>query len=168
MRQWVIRSLIMALALFAGCIDRITIPIPAPSSYPVVVDGYISDEPGPYRISVSRAFDIESKLSLRTPISVGKLELHDNVGNKDELYEIDNGDYQTHLWAIRGIVGRVYTLRIELLDGRVYESIPDTLRPGGTVDSVYFRFKSEAPDGVTKYSFDIYFDATERNDKAWN
>jgi len=144
-----------------ACVDRITFDIDAPVTFPIVVDGYISDEPGPYTIKISKAFDIESKQSIKTPISVRKLVLTDDQGNSEQLVEVNTGEYQTSPIGMRGVIGRVYTIDIELLDGRVYRSIPDPLLPTGTVETVFFQYKEEKnADGATEYGFDVLFNSS--------
>ena len=64
--------------------------------------------------------------------------LSDDHGIREVLSEIDQGIYQTNPAGIRGIVGHVYTLQIELFDGRIYESKPDSLLSPGTLDSIYY------------------------------
>jgi len=156
------RYTLIILILFVGaCVDRIDFNIGEASNYAIAIDGFISDQPGPYLVNVNRTFDIESKLSVKTPLSVRRLVIHDNEGTQEQLTSIAQGVYQTDPNGIRGEVGKAYKLEIELLDGRVYESIPDTLMPSGLVDSVYFKQSSfTGPDGSNKPSFDIYFDSS--------
>ena len=159
---------VLAVILMGSCVDRIVFDIGAPELYPVVVEGFISDEPGPYRISLSKSYDIESKLSTRVPISVKKIEISDNAGHSEELTEKSTGVYQTAKDGIRGVVGRAYTLKMTLLDGRVYESVPDTLYPAGTLDSIYYSFRSDVQtDGNTLNGFDIYFNSSAGNNKNY-
>lgn len=158
----------LLIVVCAACVDRINIPVPAPAAYPVVIDGFISDEPGPYLIKVTQAFDIESKSSFRIPISVKSMTLRDNQGTTDVLTEKGNkGFYYTNY--ITGVVGRVYTLHIELLDGRIYESKPDTLYPSGIVEKVYYTFRqTQRSNGTTEYGYDIFFDATSGTRNHYN
>ena len=88
------------------------------------------------------------------------MTLRDNQGITDVLTEKGNkGFYYTNF--ITGVVGRVYTLHIELLDGRIYESKPDTFYPSGVVEKVYYTFRqTQRSNGTTEYGYDIYFDAT--------
>jgi len=160
MRGHSIFSIIVVL-LCCTCVDRISFDVGATSTFPIVIEGYISDQPGPYQINVSKAFDIESKQSFKSPISVKQLVITDNLGNSETLSETVPGTYQTSAGGIRGVVGRSYKLKAELLDGRVYESLQDTLLTSGTVDDVYFIFKAEKDqDGATFYGFDVLFNST--------
>ena len=152
---------VLLTLLSAACVDRINLDIGGPGAYPVVIDGLITDQPGPYYVEVSKAFDIESKLSLKEHISVKEIVLSDNYGTSEILQHVGEGFYGTSIDGIQGMIGRVYKLRISLLDGRVYESLPDTLLASGSVDKVYYAFRSEVnPDGLPQYGFDVYFDAS--------
>ncbi|MBA4053898.1 MAG: hypothetical protein C0490_04225 [Marivirga sp.] len=110
---------------------------------------------------------MESKLSTKAPISAKRVIIYDNIGSTEELTEVSQGVYLTDPNGIRGVVGRAYTLHIELLDGRIYESIPDTLYASGIIDSVYHDFTEvKDKDGATNYGFDVYFNSSsgERED----
>ncbi len=149
------------VVLCSACVDRITIDTGTVSTYPVVIDGFISDQPGPYTIQVTKAYDIESKLSTKAPVSLRKLTISDNAGTVEVMTEVSQGVYKTSAAGIKGTIGRAYKIRIELLDGRIYESIPDTLTLAGTVDKVYFDFKSEVTtSGANQYGFDVLFNST--------
>ena len=157
------RSLFSILLILwcSACVDRININVGSSSVFPVVVNGFISDQPGPYQIQITKAFDIESKLSIKTPIQAKSVVLSDNIGTTEVLSAVSAGVYQTSPTGIRGTLGRVYKLKVELLDGRIYESTPDTLLVSGTVDSVYYNFKEEKTvDGASKYGFDVFFNST--------
>lgn len=146
----------------AGCVDRINFDL-GPASSPLVVNGYITDEPGPYTVEVSRAIESDDRQSVKNRISVKRIILLDNQGFSEQLMEISTGIYQTSPQGIRGKVGNAYSLKIEFLDGSTFESYPDTLYPGGNLENVYFNFKEEIIESGSKYGFDIYFDATSGN-----
>ena len=151
-------SLLMVF-LSASCVDRITFDVGV-TTYPVVIDGSISNQPGPYKIEVSRAFDIESKVLTKTPVSVRNVVISDNSGIRETLTQVHSGQYETAANGIQGRVGGVYKIQIELLDGRIYESKPDTILPQGSIDSVYFNFKSQKnTDDVISYGFDVFFNS---------
>jgi len=148
------------LVLFCtACVDRINFNVGFPEVFPLVVDGFISTESGPYLVKVSGAYDIESKSTFRIPISVKSMTIRDDQGLQENLQEGIKGFYYTN--HLQGQVGHVYTLHIEMLDGRIYESLPDTLYPGGTVDKVYYQFRTQtAQSGVTESTFDVFFDSS--------
>ena len=159
------RSIIsmISILVISACVDRINFDVEVKSNFPIVIDGFISDQPGPYTIKVSKAFDIDSKASMKTPASVKELSILDDLGNSEMLSEVSEGTYQSNANGMKGVVGRAYRLRVELLTGQVYESKPDTIHKPGKVDSVYYKFEEEEVGelGNTKYAFDIYFDASK-------
>lgn len=155
------RSMLFSLAvvLFGSCLDRINIDIPN-NDLPIVVDGLITDEPGPYTVQITRALPLTADLNFIKPVSAKSVTIFDNVGNAEQLKEVEIGVYQTKTNGIRGVVGREYFIRIETRDGKVYESIPDKLNPVGKVDSVYYEFESFQPiNEPTRYGFKVFADA---------
>lgn len=148
-----------AAILLGSCLDRINIDIPN-SDLPIVVDGFITDEPGPYKVQITRALPLNADLNFRRPVSANKVTIFDNAGNSEQLIEVGIGFYQTRTNGIRGVVGREYFIRIETRDGKVYESIPDKMNPVGKVDSIYHEFEPFQPiNEPTKYGFRVYADA---------
>lgn len=146
------------LVLFS-CVDRIDL-FTNQELYPIVVEGFISDQPGPYEIRISRSFDVQSKTAIKTNISAKMVTLFDDGGNSEVLKEYQQGFYRTDAAGITGIPGRSYKLRVELLDGKVYESVPDKMTNPGLVDSIYFSFVTEKlTDLTTQYGFDVFFDS---------
>ena len=77
------------------------------------------------------------------------------------MTEVNPGIYQTVANGIRGIVGRVYQIKVELYDGRVYESWPDTIKAPGKLDSMYYSYRDDVDIlGNTKHYIDVQFDAS--------
>jgi len=149
------------ILLMTACIDRVYINVDKPSSQAISVSGFISDQPGPYEVRIYNVFDIESKETLKTPVTVKHMELSDNTGNVQAFHEVNPGIYQTDSSGIRGVLGGIYKLKIELLDGRMYESVPDTIFPVGSLDSLYLAFREKYNvAGEKEYSFDVYFDTS--------
>ena len=141
-----------------ACVDRIQFQIDLPPDLPVSVSGRITNQPGPYKVYLTSSFDIESKVNLKTPVSAKHVNLLDELGNDEELVEAGPGVYQTN--STQGRIGGVYKIRIEFFDGRIYESIPDTLRAPGEIDSLYHDFNSTRDNsGTTDYGFNVLVNA---------
>jgi hypothetical protein len=154
-------SSFLLILIASACVDRINFDVPNGFATGIVVDGFISDQQGPYTVRLNTGQDLTDKIE-RTFISAKSVTISDNLGNSELLTYQDRGVYQTSPDGIRGTAGRSYKLRVELFDGRVYESIPDTLRNSGVVDSVYYTFKKTGVQdtGESSYGFDIFFDAS--------
>lgn len=112
----------------------------------VSISGFISDQPGPYEVRIYSIFDIESKESRKTAVTVKRIEISDHLGTTGVLNPIEEGIYQTDPAGIRGVVGGVYKLKVELFDGRIYESLPDTILATGSLDSMYINYIEQATD----------------------
>lgn len=152
-----------ALIIFASaCVDRIDFDIEVKSDFPIVIEGYISDKPGPYTINISNSFDIDSKETRKTQASVEKIIIMDDQGNQEVLSEVEKGVYKTSASGIMGVYGRAYRLQVTLPNSAVFESVPDTLSQPSKLDSVYFEFKNLGLSsiGETDYAFDIYFNGS--------
>lgn len=151
-------SLFIILISIGSCIDRFDFNIPD-SDLQLVVDGRITDAPGPYTVKITRTQKLNNLLFPPT-VSAKAVTIFDNVGNSETLTEIKAGIYQTSPTGIRGVIGRVYTLRIETFDNKIYESSPEKINPAGTVDSIYYEFqKNVSLEGVSGYQFKIFMNS---------
>ncbi|MBI3220238.1 MAG: DUF4249 family protein [Bacteroidetes bacterium] len=162
MRQKAIGYFFVLLAIISvdGCVEKLIIEEVGNSNLPLVISGFISDQPGPYRITVKRGFVTGIASSYQAPESVSTMILKDNLGNQEQLIEVNKGIYETTKNGIQGIVGRAYQLSIVTVDGKTYETTSDTLKPAGQLDSVYYKFRTFSElNGSKKYYFDIFFDA---------
>jgi len=149
---------VLGFLLLASCIDRIRIEIPD-SELQLVVDGVITDEPGPYTVQLTRASRVDDFLNFRKFVTAKSVTIYDNIGNTELLNETQMGVYQTKANGIQGVVGREYWIKIEMLDGRVYESIPDRMNPVGRLDSLYYEVETFQPiSDPTQYGLRIYVD----------
>ena len=151
----------ISILMTSACVDRLSLGVGAEVGLGITIDGYISDQPGPYEIKVYSIYNIETRETLSTPISVKSLIISDNRGNAEVLKDVDAGIYQTSPSGIRGVVGSVYKMRVELFDGRIYESLPDTLLAPGSLDSLYLKFNEKYNVvGTKEYNFDVFFDGS--------
>jgi Domain of unknown function (DUF4249) len=156
--------LLFTMALIWGsCIDRIDFSSPDITSQ-LVVDGMITDEPGPYTIKLSRTQEPYDITSIKK-VSAKTVSIFDNIGNTEVLKEIRLGEYQTNPNGIRGVVGREYSVRIETFDNKIYESIPEKINPAGSIENFYYTFEQFQPEsGPTKYQFKFFIDANGNNE----
>ena len=152
--------LFVGLLLIDSCVDRIDIPINEDYTKDLVVDGLITDEPGPYTVKISQAIRIDASLPSGLPVSVKTVTMFDDAGNSEVLEQKNRGLYQTKVNGMRGAIGRTYYIRIETNDGYTIESLPDKMYPVGAVDSIYYEFESRQPEEApTEYAYRIFIDA---------
>jgi len=145
------------LLFFAfGCVDRLFYDIAMSSKFGLSISGHITDNGGPHRVSVFRNFDVESRDSLKTGVSAKSVVITDADGNSANLSQVASGIYETKVNDIVGKVGGIYKVTVELEDGRVYESTPDTLPVGGVIDNAYYKYADRPVVDGYIYEYEIY------------
>jgi len=112
----------------------------------IVVDGLITDQPGPYEIKMSYtgAYTVRSDGN-NPPVTGAMIMIYDDAGEAELLQETSPGIYQTDPYGIKGVVGRSYMIKIRTADGLEIESYPEVLLDVPDVDSIYYFFKPLSP-----------------------
>lgn len=155
--------LFASIILFDSCIDVLDYSSPN-DSLQLVVDGFISDAPGPYTVRLSRTRRTADFLPFIS-VSAKSVKIFDTDGNSEQLTEKDAGVYQTSPTGIRGQLGKEYFVRIELNDGKIYQSNPEKITPAGRVDTAYYEFEKIVSDkNITRYQFRIFMDSHGNTD----
>lgn len=152
---------LVILLLSDGCVDRLQIGLEETTNLPLVITGFISDQRGPNEIQIRRSFSIGGSNKYEVPVSVNKITITDNDGNQTMLSEKAPGVYVTNELSFQGINGNSYQLRVELPNGKIYESIPDTIPQPTKIDTVYSRYRTFTNlTGGYEFYFDIFFNST--------
>lgn len=146
------------ILLMVACIDPIEFQIVDPVGQ-IVVDGMITDQAGPYTVEIFRQANLKYDLTKRLPIIKSTVTMFDDQGNSELMTEVDRGIYKTAPGGMQGVIGRSYHLRIVLLDGRVFESVPDKLNPVGEIDSIYHEFERGNPAAGIPDGYGVYMDS---------
>lgn len=128
---------VIVLAL-ANCVREIDFSQTNPDLDSLVVSGSFTDGAGPHRLRLTRPGDVQKQYF--KPVSGAQVTLTDeNTGARYNYQEITvvNGDslYYYELPQVQGIAGHVYTLEIQLPDGTIYRSRPQTLPERVPADS---------------------------------
>ncbi len=100
----------------------------------LVVEGSITDQPGPYIIALSFSSGIYS--SEHQTVENAAVRIIEESGEEELLTETIPGSYATSENGIRGTTGSRYKVSIQLEDGRQYESPFQELLPSIGIDSV--------------------------------
>mgnify|MGYP000008085226 CR=1 FL=1 len=111
----------------------------------LVVEGLITDQPGPYRVTLSRTTPINSEEAIAEEGAL--VRISDDHGNEAVLQETSPGVYETQKTDIQGVSGRAYTLHIHTYNGQTFESEQVVLQTVPEIDSIYTTYQE-------KYSFD--------------
>ena len=149
---------------------------PDPVSIPpsLIVEGEITDQPGPYIVKLTRTADY-SYNSLNLLETGATVTIQDNLGNNETLKEQPPGGlYQTSISGIRGVPGRSYKLTIQTKAGKRYESEREVLPAVPPIQKLYYESIYVPAVGITpaKQTWDVYVDSqdpdTLGNYYKWN
>lgn len=115
----------------------------------LVIEGNVSDQPGPYVVQLSRTVTFYDK-DTTIPVSGAAISITDDAGGYDSLTEQAPGYYYTT--ALSGTVGRTYHMHARV-DGKDYEAT-STMSPPVPVDSIGINgtLFSNSPRGFIQFS----------------
>lgn len=135
----VLQILFFSLVLLLnGCIVQF-IPETSEDQDLLVVEGIITDQPGPNIIKLSTSLPLGGK-SAAKPLSGSIVTITDDLGSNISLNETVTGTYVTPSY-FQGMVGRSYTLHINInnTNGNFnYQSFPVEMKPVPSIDSIYY------------------------------
>ncbi len=154
--------LFFVLILFStSCIEEYWPEIETNSEQLLVVDGKITNFPGPYTIKLST-----SGSSFNTPVLHPKRNatviIMDNQGRSEVLTEVEPGTYQTRDGGLQGIVGNSYKIRIEIDNSKVYESAFEEMLEPVAIESLSVEESisySEDESKIDQEGFQFYVDS---------
>ena len=166
---------ISSILLFAfglnSCVERFRPNIDKYDNL-LVIDGNITNQPGPYTVKLSRSAPLHNLEFI--PITDCQVSIFDNTGISEVLVPVDAGVYQTSPSGIQGIVGRQYKISIQLPDGNIYESDFEELKQAVELESVYTQIEYREDETVnhTLAGYQFYLDTkkadTEANYYFWS
>jgi hypothetical protein len=141
------RGLAIAVLIFLadGCVEPYTLP-PMNIKPRLVVDGLITNEPGPHTVSLSTSMQLGDFPGLANLVQGAQLTVTDDLGNTTLLTETTPGAYQTTPSCWHADLGRSYALKIRLNDGREYLSETQFLNPAGEITSLTPEVKANSID----------------------
>lgn len=138
----------------------------------LVVDGMISNEPGPYIIKLSQSSPVGDPGYI--PVGGYTIIIRDDQGNEEELFETEGGTYSTLADGIQGVIGRHYKLEITAPSGKIFGSDYELLREPTGIESVYpvieYHESNELNHDIAGYQFYINTTLAEQanNYYLWN
>ncbi len=151
MRRLTVISLI-TLVLTVSCEDPIEIDIPDGPER-LVVEGWITDQPGPYEIKLSVTNNFNDSAP-NPKVENALVSVMDNLGGVFEFVEISSGTYvSSSEW--KGQVDVQYTCMIILPDGTEIISTPEPLNAVPEIDSLFYKevFPANIVDGIIQEEF---------------
>jgi len=154
-----IRFIPILFIFLEACVDPLKVTL-LPGTQKFVVDGLITNDPGPYEVKLSYSTSFDTSLKKAPVASGASVWIYDN-DIPEKLSEVSPGVYQTSKTGMRGQVGHEYYVKIKTKFGRDYQSLPQELLPAGEIKNIAFRF---VKDGIwatrpEQYYDGVYFDA---------
>jgi hypothetical protein len=134
--QWL--GLLLMFVFSDACVDPLSVPV-VKARRNLVVDGMITDTPGPYRIKLFMSAYQNEDETKPLYVSGALVKIIDDLANEEILLEDKPGEYVTG-GAMQGVVGRKYQLDIRTPDEKHYQSSFEEIFPSGSIDNVYFEF----------------------------
>lgn len=136
----------------------------------IVVEGQITDEEGPFRVKLTKTFELDNMQEYSPPVYGADVQIFDDKGNQFQLYQKVEGWYETEDKKLKGVAGNTYTLNITLEDGMQYESSPVLMHDVPEIDSVYFevnpRARFDEEFVLTEEWLDIFVDSKDPTGKT--
>ncbi len=132
------RFLYIIFLMPLACIDPYEGDIPEGERL-LTVEGYITTNPGPHPIRLTRTDTYGSVFEgLIRPVVQARVGVRDSEGLVTFLTEVTQGVYNTPE-SFRAIAGLSYILQIELQDGSNYTSLPERISSVPQLDSLSYR-----------------------------
>ncbi len=130
----------------------------------LVVDGVITDGPGPYKVKLSRSFKYSD--SEGVPEQQAVVLIRDDQANVVTLLETAPGVYETTDQDFRGIIGREYQLYVETSDQQKWESEFVELKKVPEIERVYAEFGEKIGEKEVEEGFQIYVDTYDPDNQT--
>jgi len=149
-----------ALITFHSCVDPFT-PSLDTREKSLIVEGQISDDPGPYEVKLSLTEPYLSQ-NINLPVENATVKVTDDQGNTFPFPHTNRGIYRSDSLTFRAQAGRTYTLIVQFGNDREYRSQPELLRAAPGIDTAFTRFVETTDlNGVVTYSFDVFAVTTD-------
>ncbi len=169
--------IILFSVLLCTCQEYYTDPEITTGSEYLVIEGTITNEPGPYVVRVSETTPYNRSVGQTQDtlqVTGAFVIISDNTATADTCRELEPGKYYTS--RIRGETGKTYRLDIRMPDGKAYQSEPCTMSDPAGFDSIYAEtgertvLESSTSGGYferTQTGVYLYLDAAPRGEEYY-
>ncbi len=154
---------LLVIGILSACLDPF--PLPDVTSGFLVVEGTFTDEPLENRIRVTWAGQVNEA---PTWVKEARVTVSDDQGNTELYYHSDEGYYLPFSEDFLAVPGRNYVLRIELNDGRVYESESTICKEAVPIEDLRWEaVEAPSPDGTDLWKgVEIYLDTYDPTNES--
>lgn len=164
-RKYWLYLIVLSFSCFPAC-EEYFLPELEEFDPVLVVDGAITDRPGPYTIRLSFSSGIFP--NDQRAVEGAVVTIMEEDGDEETLTENEAGYYATSDNGIRGTAGKNYKISIQLQDGTLYESPYQEMPSSIAIDTVEADLVTqylsiEEPD-VPGYQFHVTTEPIENNE----
>lgn len=138
--------LFLPAMILTTCEEYFTPALDPKYEHVLVVEGEITNFPGPYTIKLSSSVSFQNRQVV--PLSGYFVEVEDDQGNSEVLTETSAGVYTTSVDGLQGIAGRHYRIKIVSNDGREYASGFEELKTPPVIDTVFAKVEYVSDDNI--------------------
>ena len=159
MKKIIVLSVLISLGM-GSCVTEIRDFEQIGNDSFLTVEAFLSNQKGPYRVLISTSSPSITINTENKPIKNARVSITDDKGKRENLTETLEGTYVTSV-SFRGIVGYIYTLNIDLPNGKKYKSSPEKLIEAPLIDKVNANFvvKTNYPTtDVRSVGYDVTLD----------
>jgi hypothetical protein len=139
--RYSIKYIVLIIIVAAGCIEPFSPNIPNSDDSFLVVDGIITDQAGPYTVSITKSTPLDHIDNEETLVTGVNVTIEEENGIIETLNEISPGVYITN--SLQGVVGKRYRLNLSY-NGSQYMSSWETIEASAIIDSVYYQIETRA------------------------
>lgn len=149
---------LLLTTLMFSCVEKFWPELNTNDTKVLVVDGGITNMPGPYNIKLSYTSSIDSIAHF--PATNFTVNISDDLGNSETLQEINEGEYITSESGIQGHVGRKYKIELNSPNGSSYASNYVELLAPVNIQSFYGNIENKATldDEQGQIGYQFYID----------
>lgn len=145
--KFLFRYIVLFIALtLTGCVEPFDPEIDENQANFLVIDGIITDQPGPYSVKITQSVPLQA-IDSTSFISGVEIFMEEENGLKELLIEISPGIYSTT--NMQGAVGKRYRISFDR-SGAMYQSTWEELEAPAVIDSVYYQLESKGTSNPEK------------------
>ncbi|MCU0390553.1 MAG: DUF4249 domain-containing protein [Thermoflexibacter sp.] len=161
--NYLILIFLLLLLGLSACVEPVGIPLRS-GSQRLVVEGIFTNEAEPCTVKLSYSQDINALKNI-TYVSNAKIRITDDRGNHTDFREVST-PFPYYLSTNRqfvGVIGRTYTLSIELPDGKKFVSRPETMQSVPSIDNISVEFDNSTKsfNGNKLFGYKVYLDTQD-------
>jgi len=150
-------GILVLIGILNSCVDEY---FPEIDKYEnlLVVDGTITNKPGPYEIRLSFSSSVQRPEFL--PYTHAQVIAEDNEGNEEVFTEIEPGIYVSAVDGLQGVIGRKYRIVVRTPDEKEFQSSFQELKKPVEIANVYAEvYNRETVDEYRpEYGYQFYVD----------